>query len=151
MAVRLWVCHCVRLQRNLMAITGYAAATSGCRRAALAAHFSEPPPACSGMCDLCAAAAAAAAGGGSCSAAQQQKQQHGQQRQPQQDITAVALCAVVALKVGSVHAFLDGSRCFAFLPNNYKRLCLLSMHCADSSWQSLAHHHSQSCGACCAM
>jgi hypothetical protein len=51
-------------QRHLMSVMCYAAATHGCRRAMLAAHFAEPPPKCDSSCDLCAAAAAAAASGG---------------------------------------------------------------------------------------
>ncbi|WIA10092.1 hypothetical protein OEZ85_010299 [Tetradesmus obliquus] len=94
------VCMEPTWQRNLMAVTGYAAATSGCRRAALAAHFSEPPPPCNGICDLCAAythtAAAADAAGVSRATAQQQQQQ--QRQQQQRDITAEALCAIAALK-----------------------------------------------------
>jgi superfamily II DNA helicase RecQ len=78
-----------------MAVAGYAAATSGCRRAALAAHFSEPLPPCNGMCDLCAANAAAMADGGGASRTTAQQQQQQQQR----DITAEALCAIASLRV----------------------------------------------------
>lgn len=94
-------------QRHLAAITAYASAARGCRRAMLASHFGEPPPPCSGACacDLCKAAAAAAAAG----------QQHGQQQGQQQevDITVPALHALGALKVCVVgaawgaHAFMQ--------------------------------------------
>lgn len=75
-------------QRHLTSVMCYAAATQGCRRAMLAAHFAEPPPQCNGTCDLCAAAAAAEG----LPAGQQQ----------QQDLTEQAKMVVQLLQVGSV-------------------------------------------------
>lgn len=86
------VCMDPSWQRHLMAMTGYAAAARDCRRALLAAHFAEGPPACSGMCDLCLAAAAGAGDSQNRAAAKQQREE--------EDITAAALCAIAALKVG---------------------------------------------------
>ena len=42
---------------NLRSVAAYSAG-AGCRRAALAAHFGEAPPACEAGCDVCAAGAA---------------------------------------------------------------------------------------------
>jgi superfamily II DNA helicase RecQ len=74
-------------QRHLMSVMRYAATTQGCRRAMLAAHFAEPPPACNGTCDLCAAAAA-------------QSQGQAQQLAQQQDLTEPARLVLQVLQVG---------------------------------------------------
>lgn len=101
------VCMDPNWQQHLMAMTRYAAATTGCRRSLLAAHFGEGAPPCTGMCDLCEAAATAAEGGqnaGTSSRApaavdQADVQQQQQHQQEVDDLTAAAMWAFSALQV----------------------------------------------------
>jgi hypothetical protein len=89
-------------QRHLMSVMRYAASTQGCRRAMLAAHFAEPPPACNGTCDLCAAAAAAAQSEGS-----------DQQLAQQQDLTQPAKLVLQVLQVGGALLWSTMTSCFS--------------------------------------